>query len=174
MRARAIRLTRDALPIYTLLPIGAVIMNHCGLFHDQCSLLAVVGYVILVEFFVYGDHYLLLHRGRHAQHHVHHEFKARCDVTVWTAFAFYPWDGLSQGMPILYAALLVPVTFEVVFGMILAVGLWTVYLHTNTFALPWPLMGCNYHYIHHRYNWYNFGLFTVLWDTVFRTLRVDQ
>jgi len=32
-------------------------------------------------------------------------------------------------------------------------GLWTMYIHTDLFPLPWPLMGCDYHYIHHRYNW---------------------
>ena len=171
MRERAIRLTCDALPTYTLLPLGAATMNRLGLFHERCSFVAVACYVLLVELFVYCDHYMLLHRGKHLSHHVHHEFRERHDVTVWTAFAFYPWDGLSQGMPILYAALIVPVTCNVVFGMILAVGLWTVYLHTDSFVLPWPLMGCDYHCVHHRYNWYNFGLFTVLWDSAFGTLR---
>merc|ERR1719454_1575261 len=38
-------------------------------------------------------------------------------------------------------------------------------------ALPWPFMGCDYHYIHHRYNWYNFGFMTLLFDELFRTVK---
>lgn len=32
-------------------------------------------------------------------------------------------------------------------------------------------MGCDYHYIHHRYNWYNFGFMTVTMDTLFNTVK---
>ena len=50
--------------------------------------------------------------------------------------------------------------------------MWTMYIHTGRdFAVPWPLMGCDYHHIHHVYNWYNFGLFTMFWDWAFGTLK---
>lgn len=32
-------------------------------------------------------------------------------------------------------------------------------------------MGCDYHYIHHRYNWYNFGFMTLLFDESFQTVK---
>ena len=50
-------------------------------------------------------------------------------------------------------------------------GLWTLYIHTDVCPLPWPLMGCDYHFIHHRYNWYNFGFMTLLFDTLFKTAK---
>ena len=67
--------------------------------------------------------------------------------------------------------LFVPVPVAFVFGMEILTGLWTLYIHTDVCPLPWPLMGCDYHYIHHRYNWYNFGFMTVLFDTMFKTVR---
>ena len=50
-------------------------------------------------------------------------------------------------------------------------GFWTLYIHSDISPLPWPLMGCDYHYIHHRYNWYNFGFMTLLFDELFRTVK---
>jgi len=50
-------------------------------------------------------------------------------------------------------------------------GLWTLYIHTDVAPLPWPFMGCDYHYIHHKYNWYNFGFMTQLFDTLFGTIK---
>ena len=58
-----------------------------------------------------------------------------------------------------------------VYGMEVLTGLWTLYIHTDVCPLPWPLMGCDYHYIHHRYNWYNFGFMTLLFDSLFKTAK---
>ena len=58
-----------------------------------------------------------------------------------------------------------------VYGMEVLTGLWTLYIHTDVCPLPWPLMGCDYHFIHHRYNWYNFGFMTLLFDTLFKTAK---
>ena len=56
-----------------------------------------------------------------------------------------------------------------------ATAFWTLYIHTDVggdgLTLPWPLMGCDYHYYHHKYNWYNFGFMTVLFDTMFGTVK---
>ena len=98
------------------------------------------------------------------------------------------------------ATLLVPVPIGFVYLMEVLTGLWTLYIHTDLFPLPWPFMGCDYHYIHHRYNWrahharpssppppaahaprplplrpspprYNFGFMTLLFDSLFRTVK---
>ena len=58
-----------------------------------------------------------------------------------------------------------------VYGMEVLTGLWTLYIHTDVAPLPWPLMGCDYHYIHHKHNWYNFGFMTVAMDTLFGTIK---
>jgi sterol desaturase/sphingolipid hydroxylase (fatty acid hydroxylase superfamily) len=63
-----------------------------------------------------------------------------------------------------------PESFTIVAGLFVA--LWTMYIHTGTaYRLPWPLMGSDYHLIHHVYNWYNIGLYTHFWDWVFGTLK---
>jgi hypothetical protein len=63
----------------------------------------------------------------------------------------------------------VPTLF--VMFMEVVTGVWTLYIHTDVAPLPWPFMGCDYHYIHHKYNWYNFGFMTQLFDTLFGTIK---
>merc|ERR1719443_2397812 len=67
--------------------------------------------------------------------------------------------------------LFVPVPIAFVYFMEAFTGMWTFYIHTDVAPLPWPFMGCDYHYIHHRYNWYNFGFMTVTMDTLFKTVK---
>jgi len=92
-------------------------------------------------------------------------------MTSFAGYAFEAVDGASQGMPFILTAFIIPIPeiFHVMAG--LGVGIWTLYIHVGAPHLPWPLMGADYHYIHHRDNWYNFGLFTMLWDGIFGTLR---
>lgn len=170
-RRRAIALTLRALPYYTVLPLATALVHLESPAREVRSPWHKVGlYLLLLELLVFLDHYYLLHRWKHLQHGVHHSFRTAEAVCAWVAFAFHPWDGLSQGMPVLYAAMVVPVAWNVVYATILAVGLWTVYIHTDAPSLPFPLMGCDYHRIHHQKNWYNFGLFTVTFDWLWGTL----
>merc|ERR1719258_837278 len=74
-------------------------------------------------------------------------------------------------MPLALCTLVVRVPYPFVLALEVLTGLWTLYIHTDLCPLPWPLMGCDYHYIHHRYNWYNFGFMTVFFDTMFRTVK---
>ena len=171
MREEAIRLTKRALPVYTLLPCLCFACEHFDLFATQLRVSNVIAYVMTVELLVFLDHYYVLHKWRHLRHSTHHHFRTKADVTAWVAYAFHPIDGLSQGMPILYAALLVPVPSYVVRLMIAIVGVWTILIHTAGVDLPYPLMGSKYHLIHHERNWYNFGLFTVACDTLWRTVK---
>jgi sterol desaturase/sphingolipid hydroxylase (fatty acid hydroxylase superfamily) len=63
------------------------------------------------------------------------------------------------------ATFFVPVHIGFVLSLEIFVAFWTIYIHTDVMPLPWPMMGCDYHYLHHKYNWYNFGFMTVFWDT---------
>ena len=74
-------------------------------------------------------------------------------------------------MPLALCTLFVPVPLAFVLALEVLTGLWTLYIHTDLRPLPWPLMGCDYHYIHHRYNWYNFGFMTLLFDSLFKTVK---
>lgn len=168
----AIALSKKALPYYTILPLIAILLHFAmpeKRSIENFHFLQTLSYLALVELMVFLDHYYILHKWKHLSHNVHHQFKY--EVSAWVAFAFHPWDGLSQGMPILYAALLIPVPWAVVYGMIVLVGIWTIYIHTDILYLPYPFMGSDYHLIHHQKNWYNFGLFTVFFDTLWGTLK---
>lgn len=173
MNRLAKKLTIKAIPYYTILPLLACTL-HCIIGDRKFSTVMTFCYLVFVEFFVFIDHYYFLHKWHSTKHHIkhtiHHQFRKHEDISAWVAFAFYPLDGLSQGMPLVYAAVLIPVSWKVVYFAILFVGVWTIYIHTNSFSLPFPFMGCDYHLIHHEKNWFNFGLFTVFFDTLWGTI----
>jgi sterol desaturase/sphingolipid hydroxylase (fatty acid hydroxylase superfamily) len=56
-------------------------------------------------------------------------------------------------------------------ALTVTIGMWTMYIHCGVPTLCWPFMGPDYHYVHHKYDWYNFGFFTMFWDWVFSTLK---
>ena len=114
-----------------------------------------------LEFIIFFDHYYLLHKcdvgKRFGQHAYHHVYKYADQLNAFSGYSFAPQDGWSQGMPLALCTLFVPVPIAFVFTMEILTGLWTLYIHTDLCPLPGPHMGCDYHYIHHRYNWYNWN-----------------
>ena len=148
-------------------------VEDCG--GSARTVLACVAYFAIVEVLIFIDHYYLLHKWnvgkRIGQHAYHHVYKYADQLNAFSGYSFAPQDGWSQGMPLALCTLFVPVPIAFVFTMEILTGLWTLYIHTDLCPLPWPLMGCDYHYIHHRYNWYNFGFMTVTMDTLFRTVK---
>tara|TARA_A100001015_G_scaffold319389_1_gene442125 strand:+ start:1541 stop:1948 length:408 start_codon:yes stop_codon:yes gene_type:complete len=92
-------------------------------------------------------------------------------LNAFSAFAFAPQDGFSQGVALAIGTLFVPVPIAFVYFMEMVTAAWTFYIHMDVVPLPWPFMGSDYHYIHHRYNWYNFGFITLLFDTIFQTAK---
>jgi len=139
------------------------------------ALLGCVGYFCFLEVIIFLDHYYLLHKWdvgkRLGQHAFHHVYKYADQLNAFSGYSFAPQDGWSQGMALALGTLVVRVPLAFVFTMEVLTGLWTLYIHTDVAPLPWPMMGCDYHYIHHRYNWYNFGFMTVTMDTLFRTVK---
>ena len=81
-RERAANLTREALPVYTLLPIFAYVLDALGAFAESCGWVEVLVYLFMVEFCTFVDHYYVLHKWRHWKHDVHHFFKMRIDSIV--------------------------------------------------------------------------------------------
>ena len=162
-------LTFRALPIYFLLPVLTFLCNQASLFSDSTPLLNFVVYFWTVELFTFLDHYYFLHKKKHFRHDVHHKFKA--DIDWHVSFAFFPLDGLSQGFPILICALVCRVSASCVYCMIFFVGIWTLFIHTDTGVRIPFFLDFRYHQIHHTKNWHNFGLFTQTFDNVFGTLK---
>ncbi|EOD34033.1 hypothetical protein EMIHUDRAFT_441353 [Emiliania huxleyi CCMP1516] len=174
-----------AFPLYVTVPLLTDFFQvkgwsqACGGI-DDCggparALLGCAAYFLLLEFIIFVDHYYLLHKWsvgkRLGQHAFHHVYKYADQLNAYSGYSFAPQDGWSQGMALPLATLLVPVPIGFVYLMEVLTGLWTLYIHTDLFPLPWPFMGCDYHYIHHRYNWYNFGFMTLLFDSLFRTVK---
>ena len=132
-------------------------------------------YFVLAELLIFLDHYWLLHKveaGKRTLNHAkHHVYKHADQLNGFSGFAFAAQDGFSQGIQLVVATFFVPVHIGFVLFLEIFVAFWTIYIHTDVLPLPWPMMGCNYHYLHHKYNWYNFGFMTVFWDTVFKTVK---
>jgi len=128
-----------------------------------------------MEFLVFFDHYYILHvwkwGKKNLKHDVHHAYEKSSEMTVWTGYAFEALDGFSQGLPIFICQLIFPVPALWISILSFIVGLWTMYIHCGVPTLCFPFMGADYHFIHHKYNWYNFGFFTVFWDYMFGTLK---
>ena len=180
-----IEVSHHAFPLYVTVPVltdwflvrgwsmACTTVEECG--GPARSVLGCVLYFIALEFIIFVDHYYLLHKWdvgkRLGQHAYHHVYKYADQLNCFSGYAFAPQDGWSQGMALPIATLFVPVPLAFVFSMEVLTGLWTLYIHTDVGPLPWPLMGCDYHYIHHRYNWYNFGFMTLFFDTLFKTVK---
>jgi len=178
-------LSEIAFPLYCLVPVSGDMFRRNNLSRicesvSSCggwlqSFVNFVLYLLLVEGAVYFVHYWMLHKWpwgkRHLKHNVHHAMKESNEMTTFSGYAFEAVDGASQGMPFIIFQWIVPIpyVFSIISG--LGVGVWTMYIHQGAPRLPWPWMGADFHYIHHRDNWYNFGLFTRLWDHLNGTLR---
>ncbi|KAJ1622787.1 hypothetical protein T492DRAFT_1059965 [Pavlovales sp. CCMP2436] len=148
-------------------------ISECG--GPAQALLNTVVWFFVFELGVFLVHWGVLHKlewGKRAfKHSRHHAAKRSTEMTVWTGFAFEAIDGTLQGLPLPLAQLLVPVPYQFVTCLGLVLGLWTMYIHIGIPHLPWPLMGADYHFLHHKFNSGNYGMFTVLWDTVFGTIK---
>jgi len=92
-------------------------------------------------------------------------------MTAWTGYAFEAVDGFSQGLPLVICQILIPIPLVWYLLLVITIGTWTMYIHCGAPTLCWPFMGADYHFIHHKYNWYNFGFFTMFFDSLFGTLK---
>lgn len=177
--------SEKAFPLYCLVPaVGDVFrmygsskvcysLEECG--GVMQSLVSIVVYLTLVEAGVFWIHYWWLHEfswgKKNLNHALHHSHKTASDMNSWTGYAFEAVDGAAQGVPFVLFQFIVPVPYAFVFCAGAFVAIWTMYIHVGYPHAPWPLMGADYHYIHHIYNRYNYGLFTQFWDYMFDTLK---
>lgn len=152
-------------------------VSECGGW--ALSLVEWGAYLLLVEVLVFGLHYFVLHKswvGRWlGDHAAHHAFRRKDEVCAYTSFAFAAQDGFLQGLPIALATCVVPVPLCFVYCTELLTAAWTIYIHCGKqLRLPWPFLGADYHEIHHSHNWFNFGFFTVLCDSLAGTLYMPR
>lgn len=174
-----------AFPLYVCVPlIGEFARKKgwersCGSVEEcggwAATIAGCVGYFVLAELLIFLDHYYLLHKNENGKrllnHAKHHVYKHADQLNGWSGFAFAAQDGFSQGIQLVVATFFIPAHIGFVLFLEIFVAFWTIYIHTDVLPIPWPLMGCDYHYLHHKYNWYNFGFMTVFWDTIFNTVK---
>lgn len=174
-----------AFPLYVCVPVCTELFiikgwsKTCETIEDCGGILhALAGcitYFFAIEILIYAIHFYLLHKSalgkklmRHAEHHV---YKYANQLNAFSGYSFAPQDGFSQGAALTVCTLFIRVPVSFVYAMEAITGFWTLYIHSDISPMPWPFMGCDYHSIHHRYNWYNFGFMTLLCDELFRTVK---
>ncbi len=176
-------LSFHAFHMYSLIPTFAHWLYYkgaiavCSGFQDCGGTLTYasksLGFFMLLEFLVY-----LVHLGLHTivpcGHNVHHEAKTPAHMSAATGFAFEPFDGTLQGVPFIMAALIVTPPLEIAVAIAACTCVWTMGIHVYGWNLPYPFMGANFHAIHHKYNRFNYGLFTIFWDSTFQTLKTPS
>ncbi|ETO36017.1 hypothetical protein RFI_01047 [Reticulomyxa filosa] len=108
---------------------------------------------------------------KNLNHHLHHSFELADEMTAWTGYAFEAVDGFSQGFPLVICQMVVPIPLSWYLALVVTIAMWTMYIHCGVPTICWPFMGADYHFIHHKYNWYNFGFFTMFFDWLFGTLK---
>jgi len=185
LQEHMVEVSHIAFPLYVCVPLigefarkkgwerscGSV--EECG--GPAATVAGIIAYFMLAELLIFLDHYYLLHKvevGKRTLNHAkHHMYKHADQLNGWSGFAFEAQDGFSQGIQLVVATFFVPVHIGFVLSLEIFVAFWTLYIHTDVMPLPWPMMGCDYHFLHHKYNWYNFGFMTVFWDTVFKTVK---
>lgn len=174
-----------AFPLYVCVPlctdlfavkgwsVSCASVDECG--GIQHALIGCVAYFFALELAVYAIHYGLLHKSvvgkQLLQHTKHHLYKYPDQLNAFSGYAFAPQDGFSQGIALALCTLVIRVPIGFVHAMEVLTGVWTLYIHSDITPMPWPFMGSDYHLIHHRYNWYNFGFMTLLCDEIFRTVK---
>lgn len=110
-------------------------------------------------------------------HRVHH---LSVNPSPFAAFAFHPLEAVLEIGFIVPLALVMPLTFKALFWVSLLSLLYNVYGHLGYEIMPnWlartPLgklfNTATYHNQHHRTYRYNYGLYTTVWDRLFRTMH---
>ena len=163
-----IKSSEIAFPLYTFVPVLGDFLRKKG-WSSTCESLEECGgitqsffnfflFLFVLEFIVFFDHYYILHvwkwGKKHLKHDIHHQYEASDEMTTYTGFAFDPLDGFSQGIGLAICQLIFPIPCYFVWVLSLMIGCWTMYIHQGVPHLPMPFMGADYHFIHHKYNWY--------------------
>ena len=176
-----IQISEVAFPLYCMVPVlgdflkkkgyaaSCDTMEECG--GTMQSILSFGLFILLLEFIVFFDHWYILHVWKwgkaNLKHDAHHKYEASDEMTSWTGFAFDPLDGFSQGLGIAICQYFIAVPCYFIWILSFMIGIWTMYIHQGVPGLPWPLMGADYHFIHHKFNWYvrgGLGSFCILMD----------
>lgn len=136
---------------------------------------------IVIVLAVYETYYYWLHRWMHLPaifkvvHKTHHENK---NPSVFTSFAFHPWEALLQFLPLPLIVFLMPMHYMALFAVLMIMTLSALINHAGVEIFPNKfynhpvgkhLIGSTHHDLHHKEFNTNFGLYLTLWDRIMKT-----
>lgn len=140
---------------------------------------------IIPVFFIHDFYFYWMHRLMHQPklfryiHNVHHQ---STNPSPWTAYAFHPLEAILEAFIITILVFTVPTHAAVIVAFMLFQIVYNVYGHLGFELFPGGFhktaigrhintsVAHNLH--HHKFNG-NYGLYTLLWDRLFGTLRED-
>ena len=132
-------------------------------------------YFTTVEFGIYWMH-RTLHTNKfpshvHAPHHAYMEAKT---LTPWASIAFHPLDGILQASPYVACLLFIPSHYITSTLMLAFTAIWATNIHDSVPGTWGPIMGSEYHLIHHTHLRYNHGQIFTAMDYLFGTLITQK
>lgn len=142
--------------------------------------LTVIPVFFIHDFYFYWAHRLMHHPMLYRRvHKVHH---LSTNPSPWTAYAFHPLEAVIETLIVPILAFTVPTHPLVIISFMVFQIIYNVYGH-----LGFELFPKNFHktfigkYVntsvahnqHHRWFHGNYGLYTLIWDRLFGTLRTD-
>lgn len=167
--------------------ISFVVLKPYNLLYDSFDQRS-LGYwiaTIPVIFLIHDFYFYWIHRLMHlpllfqSVHRIHH---LSTNPSPWTAYAFHPYEAILEGLIILILSFTVPTHRVIIVGFMIFQIIYNVYGHLGFELFPpnfnktiigkWINTSVAHNQHHMRYTG-NYGLYTLIWDRLFGTLRVD-
>ncbi len=140
---------------------------------------------VIPIFFIHDFYFYWAHRFMHLKQvfkHVHRVHHLSTNPSPWTAYAFHPLEAVIEGLSITILAFTVPThPVIIVFFMIFQI-VYNVYGHLGYELFPKGFHKNGFgkwintsvaHNQHHQWYHGNYGLYTLIWDRLFGTIRDD-
>jgi Delta7-sterol 5-desaturase len=140
--------------------------------------LALVAMLVLHDLYFYLMHRAVHHKKLypivHKVHHLSH------NPTPWAAFAFHPFEALTEFLIFPIIAFTIPHTLSTIGMWLLFMTVYNAYGHLGFELYPkgfsqhwlgrWVNTSVN-HNMHHKYATGNYGLYTLVWDRLLGTVH---
>ena len=164
-----------------------ITMKPYNLLYDSLSDKSIVYWVFTVVpiFFIHDLYFYIAHRLMHHPalfirvHKVHH---LSTNPSPWTAYAFHPFEAVIEASITLLLVFTVPTHAVVIIFFMIFQIVYNVYGHlgyelypkgfNKTWVGKWVNTSVS-HNQHHKHFHGNYGLYTLIWDRLFGTLRAD-
>ncbi|MCU0425867.1 MAG: sterol desaturase family protein [Candidatus Kapabacteria bacterium] len=138
---------------------------------------------VLLMLVIHDAYFYFMHRAVHHKklypivHKVHH---LSYNPTPWAAFAFHPFEALTEFLIFPIVAFTIPHTIGMIATWLGFMTLYNAYGHLGFELYPkgfsshavgkWINTSVN-HNMHHKYATSNYGLYTLVWDRLFGTVH---